>query len=64
MELDEAGIVEYEREREKWILETDPNAARSATGSKKSGCLSVFIYLVIGLIAFRVLAEILYLFGG
>ncbi|HEY0459208.1 MAG TPA: hypothetical protein VGC97_08730 [Pyrinomonadaceae bacterium] len=56
------GVVstEYERERQKLNEPAAPNFAGRPT--KKLGCLSVFLWLIIGLIAFRLVGEILNLF--
>jgi hypothetical protein len=53
--MDDAGIVEYELEREKWNL--DPNESATATG-KKSGCGKLVLWLCIGLLVLRFVAQI------
>ncbi len=54
--MDDAAIVEYEREREKWNL--DPESSATATG-KKSGCGKLLLYFVLGILIVRILGEFL-----
>ncbi len=49
--------VEYERERSE---PTNPNFVEMPT--KKLGCLSVFLWTIIGLIAFRLIGELAEIF--
>jgi hypothetical protein len=50
--MDDAGIVEYEREREKWNLD------EPATG-KKSGCGKLLLYVILGIIIFKIFVEVI-----
>jgi len=44
--MDDAAIVEYEREREQWNLDPTESATATATNS---GCARILIGLLIGL---------------
>lgn len=52
------SIVEYELEREKWNLETKPETVPTAAKSKL-GCLSIFVYFILGILVFRIFGELL-----
>ncbi len=54
--MDDAAIVEYEIERQKWNL--DPEASATATG-KKSGCGKLLLMFVLGILIVRILGEFL-----
>jgi hypothetical protein len=54
--MDDAAIVEYEREREKWNL--DPDESATATG-KRSGCGKLLLMFVLGILLVRVFGEFL-----
>ncbi len=59
--MDDAAIVEYERERENWNL--DPTESATATG-KKSGCGKLLLMFVLGIILIRVFGEFLMIIFG
>ncbi len=55
--MDDAAIVEYEREREKWNLDE----SATATG-KKSGCGKLLLYVILGILIFKLFGELLFIF--
>ncbi len=59
--MDDAAIVEYERERENWNLDDEPTA--TATG-KKSGCGKLLLYFILGILLVRILGEFLMIIFG